>query len=192
MPQCPTCGTAYTGNFCPTCGARALQAEPGGYAPQPVPYQPPVYPGAEAQPRKSGFTRAVRIISTTVFVIGLILVILVYIGNNGPTISTPVIATQFDRASGEVPATQATVPANSPIIYALVQVKTKDQATVLAKWYLNGEHLAQVDTTRDLPKKYEDWLAFQISNNNAWPAGTYRVEFYLSGEKQSEQTFHIQ
>jgi hypothetical protein len=135
--------------------------------------------------------KTLAIVLSAVVIVGFVVALVVWAGTRAEQISTPVITTRVDHTAGGVPPHQTLIPADSPTIYALVMIHTRHQATVVARWYRDGQHLDEADTSQDIPAGYQDWFAFKIANKAPWPTGIYKVEFYLAGEKQTEQTFQV-
>jgi hypothetical protein len=144
-------------------------------------------------PKKKGMG-AMGWISIITGVVAVIIVALVALGGggtptNGPAVATPVITTSWQEGQ-KLPTSLTTVPANVEFIYAVVDTNYDKPTEVTAKWYLNGKHAADLDTTETVtPDKNE--LAFHLTTKSGFPVGDYKVEIYVAGQKMSEKSFTV-
>lgn len=218
MAQCPACGTQASGKFCPTCGAQVPQQSAASamptpppmppqqgqtpvqppYPPQQAPYPPQqgypqgyapqqgMYPGMAPQPvRRSGGW--IKWVLGGVGVLTLLVLALIFLGGSTPGIGEVVINTTetFEHMS--------VIPAQAEEIIAIAEVTTEEAVVATAKWYVDGEHITQLDRDVDVPANIEDYLTFRIwrETMDRWPAANYKVEIYVDGAKQAEQTFKV-
>jgi hypothetical protein len=88
-----------------------------------------------------------------------------------------------------------TVFAPDEVFYCVVDLaNAPDDTTVKASWTAVQAEGVTPDTFIDeteLTSGSAD-LHFQLSNNNLWPAGTYKVDLYLNGELDRTLTFEVQ
>lgn len=205
MAKCQTCGTEASGKFCPNCGSQVLQAPPVAAAalpaqqppPQQYPPQQPYPPGYAPMPpqAKSSPWKWVAIIGGSVLGLLVVAVALLLALGDDVTVSTipnpPVIASKIAEDSAPLD-NLTTVPAQTDPIYAAVQVEVQKGDILAAKWYYRGNHQAHLDYELPAEGEFIGWASFEIGNGgDPWPAGLYKLELYLNGEKAQEKIFQV-
>lgn len=177
--------------------------QPGGTAVTPPPWQtaPPALP-----PRRK---------SNTGLIVGLVvgaLVLLACLGCGGLLLLSALVgATDTSAKVTDLYPTTATSPAAAgdsrskvsgfPAGTRALQVaakvqKLKETTNLEARWYAFGQELtaARSDCRGSdcLGGRLGDGVVLIfVSNQNGFPAGTYRVELYLDGSKAKEVTFNV-
>lgn len=154
--------------------------------PQPGPAAPP--PLYQAPPKKSGLAKFTAWVSGITAVLGVIIVGLIMIGGS-VEIATPVITTAWQDGE-KLPSSMSTVRASSEVIYAVVETNVDKPTEVTAKWYVDDEHVGNLDTVETVDK-VNSVLAFHITTKQGFPAGKYRVEIWTEGKKQTEREFTV-
>jgi hypothetical protein len=101
----------------------------------------------------------------------------------------------FDQDGVNVTSTYS----STDVFYAVADLKNAPQGTVLeAKWIAvnvegydaNFEFQTQpLDITEET---FTGTIYFQLSNDNGWPVGDYKVDLYLNGELKQSVTFNVQ
>ena len=101
----------------------------------------------------------------------------------------------FDQDGVNVTSTYS----STDVFYAVADLNNAPQGTVLeAKWIAvnvegydaNFEFQTQsLDITEET---FTGTIYFQLSNDNGWPVGDYKVDLYLNGELKQSVTFNVQ
>ena len=101
----------------------------------------------------------------------------------------------FDQDGVNVTSTYS----STDVFYAVADLNNAPQGTVLeAKWIAvnvegydaNFEFQTQpLDITEET---FTGTIYFQLSNDNGWPTGDYKVDLYLNGELKQSVTFNVQ
>ena len=112
---------------------------------------------------------------------------------NRPTVSNIRMATD---SSGKT-ATTAYAPGDAFYVFADLSGLSKGEV-VEAKWYaVNAQGVDQNTVLNTSDYTYESGIGFvyfqlTTSDGSDWPAGTYKVEMYLDGNKVGETGFSVQ
>ena len=112
--------------------------------------------------------------------------------NTGPAVSNVRMTTD---KTGKTP-TSSYSPGDKFYVFADLSGLSSG-SLVQAKWYVvNAEGVDPNTEINTSEYKYESgitYVYFELSNSEGgWPAGSYRVEVYLDGNKVGEQGFTVQ
>ena len=116
--------------------------------------------------------------------------------NNGPAgVSLQDLHTAFDQ-DGTKPTT---VFSSSDIFYTVGNLKNAPAGTVVeAKWlavqiegYDPGELIYEQAINDFTEDGFTGTIYFQLSNDNGWPAGDYKVDVYLDGNFVQSVPFSV-
>jgi len=106
-------------------------------------------------------------------------------------------ASNFHMASDEAGTNRTTVFSPTDDFFVFFDVSGADEGTNFqSRWYaldIEGEDPNVPFQTIDYP--YESGISniyFQLTNDEGWPAGNYRVEIYMNDVKVGEQAFSVQ
>lgn len=113
-------------------------------------------------------------------------------GGGEPALTNPRLATDSE---GQNPTT---VYSPSDVFYAVADLSNIESGSVVqAKWYLvsaeeyeAGEIGSSVLTIED--QKLFNYVSFELTGVESWPAGAYRVELYLNGALAHTLDFTVQ
>lgn len=175
-----------------------------GYGQQPgYPPQQPIYPQPQASKPNYALWGGIGA-GVILLVIVLILVLggdkgsqVVNGGNNNAGggkngVGQVVISDAVDETTQAPRRELNSVSVNTNPIYASVPVKTDKAMHLVAKWFVNGEHVPTLDTPYDLQAGFDGWVSFHIRFAGAWPAATYGVQIFQDGQKVQEKSFPVQ
>ena len=101
----------------------------------------------------------------------------------------------FDQDGVNVTSTYS----SADIFYAVADLSNAPKGTALeAKWIaVNVEgydpnYEFQTQPLGITDESFTGTIYFQLSNDNGWPAGDYKVDLYLNGELKQSITFNVQ
>lgn len=109
--------------------------------------------------------------------------------------STPE-ASNFYMATDEAGTNQTDVFSTTDDFYVFFDVKNIEPGTTFqSRWYaLNIEGEDPNVPFQTIDYVYEEGIKniyFQLTNDQGWPAGNYKVEIYMNGTKVGEQEFSV-
>jgi hypothetical protein len=112
-------------------------------------------------------------------------------GNTTPS------ATNFYMATDEAGTNKTTTFSPNDDFYVFFDVANIEPGTTFqSRWYaLNVEGQDPNTPFQTIDYTYEEGIGniyFQLTNDQGWPAGSYKVEVYMEGTKVGEQTFSVQ
>lgn len=89
-----------------------------------------------------------------------------------------------------------TIFAPDQVFYCIVKLSNAPEDTTLkAVWTgvtANGETQNVVLNETETQTGSDDTFAFHLTNDQPWPAGTYKVDIYLNGELDRTLNFEVQ
>ena len=114
----------------------------------------------------------------------------------GGEMSLKNVHTAFD-SDGNDPTT---VFSSSDVFYVVADLKNAPAGTVVeAKWiavqlegYDPGEVIYEQSINDFTDKSFTGTIYFQLSNDDGWPVGEYRVDIYLNGTFVETAAFNVQ
>jgi hypothetical protein len=106
-------------------------------------------------------------------------------------------ATNFYMATDEAGTNKTSNFSPSDDFYVFFDVANIEPGTAFqSRWYaLNVEGQDPNTAFQTIDYTYEEGIGniyFQLTNDQGWPAGSYKVEVYMAGTKVGEQTFSVQ
>jgi len=106
-------------------------------------------------------------------------------------------ASNFYMATDEAGTNKTTVFSPTDDFYVFFDVNNVEPgATFQSRWYaldIEGQDPATPFQTIDYP--YKEGIGniyFQLTNDQGWPVGNYKVEVYMNDAKVGEQSFSVQ
>jgi len=113
------------------------------------------------------------------------------VGNSTPS------ASNFYMATDEAGTNKTTNFSANEDFYVFFDVANIEPGTNFqSRWYaLNVEGQDPNTAFQTIDYTYEEGIGnvyFQLTNDQGWPAGSYKVEVYMEGTKVGEQTFSVQ
>ena len=113
------------------------------------------------------------------------------VGNTTPS------ATNFYMATDEAGTNKTTNFSPNDDFYVFFDVANIEPGTNFqSRWYaVNVEGQDPNTPFQTIDYTYEEGIGniyFQLTNDQGWPAGSYKVEVYMEGTKVGEQTFSVQ
>jgi hypothetical protein len=113
-------------------------------------------------------------------------------GGGEPSLTNPRMSTNSDGTD------TVTVYSGGDVFYAVADLSNVETGSVVdAKWYLvssteydAGELQSSTLTIEDT--SLYNYVSFELTNVDAWPAGEYKVELYLNGALAHTLNFSVQ
>ena len=109
-------------------------------------------------------------------------------------VKSAVLSRGYENGDAVDPTT--TFAPTDQTIHLVVKVgNAPDGTTLKAIWYIvevQGSQPGEIDQTSLTLNSGQDTADFTLSNNQAWPAGKYKVELYLNDKLNQPLEFEVQ